>query len=90
MLDAPRGGEDGPAAGVVQRVQLEEVHGIGGGVEGGGGGETVCGAGEDAEQGGAVGVVEVWREGGAGDGACAAVDDDAGADGARGAWAGHG
>lgn len=57
VLDAACRGEDGAPACVVQRVELEESDGMGGGVEGGGGwlGEQGGGGFQDGEEGGAVG-----------------------------------
>lgn len=57
VLDAACRGEDGAPACVVQRVELEEGDGVGGGFEGGGGwlGEEGAGGTQDGEEGGAVG-----------------------------------
>lgn len=70
-------------AGVEERAVLEEGDSVGCGVEGGGEGMRglvrVC-FGEDVEEGGCEGVVVGGGEVGREDVACAAVDNEAGAD----------
>lgn len=88
-FDAPVAREDGPAAAVEERVVFEERDGGGGGREGAGAvrEESVRRA-VDAEEGAGVEGVGGGEEVGAGDGAGAAVDDEAG--GGGGVGSGHG
>lgn len=78
------GREDGAMAGVEEGVVFQVGDGGGGDVEGGGGRvgvEAGGGGAEDLEQRLPVGIVEAWGQVGRRYVACAAVDDDAGADG---------
>ena len=88
-LDRPVAREDGAPPAVEERVVFEERDGVGGGREGGGAArEEGAGRAVDVQEGGGVeGVGGRW-EVGAGDGAGAAVDDEAG--GVGGVGGGHG
>lgn len=81
--------EDGAAPAVEERVVFKDRDGVGGGREGAGAAreEAACGA-VDVQEGGGVEGVGGWGEVGAGDGAGAAVDDEA--RGVSGLGGGHG